>query len=108
MLGVLVNTFAIIGCSLIGLLFKKLMSDRIETVLMQALGICVFVVGTIDAINPVKGTEGILVMIISFVIGGFIGSILNIEKGFIKLGEGFERAFNKVLKNTDNTICDKR
>lgn len=103
MLGVLVNTFAIIGCSLIGLLFKKLMSDRIETVLMQALGICVFVVGTIDAINPVKGTEGILVMIISFVIGGFIGSLLNIEKGFTKLGEGFEKLFNKAFSNDSSS-----
>ena len=103
MLGVLVNTFAIIGCSLIGLLFKKLMSDRIETVLMQALGICVFVVGTIDAINPVKGTEGILVMIISFVIGGFIGSLLNIEKGFTKLGEGFEKLFNKTFSKDSSS-----
>lgn len=103
MLGVLVNTFAIIGCSLIGLLFKKLMSDRIETVLMQALGICVFVVGTIDAINPVKGTEGILVMIISFVIGGFIGSLLNIEKGFNKLGEGFEKLFNKAFSKSNES-----
>lgn len=103
MLGVLVNTFAIIGCSLLGLLFKKLMTDRIETVLMQALGICVFVVGMIDAINPVNGTEGVLVMIISFVIGAFIGSLLNIEKGFNKLGEGFEKLFNKALKKGENT-----
>ncbi len=98
MLGVLVNTFAIIICSLIGLLCKKLMSDRIEAVLMQALGICVFVVGMIDAVKPVNGTEGILVMIISFVIGGFIGSLLNIEKGFIKLGDSFENLFNKAFK----------
>ena len=102
MLGVLVNTFAIIGCSIIGLLIKKLITERVETVLMQALGICVFVVGVIDAINPVNGTEGILVMIISFVIGAFIGSVLNIEKGFTKLGETFEKAFNKTFKNSDN------
>ena len=100
MLGVLVNTFAIIGCSILGLIIEKLMSDRIENVLMQALGICVFVVGMIDAINPVNGTEGILVMIISFVIGGFIGSLLNIEKGFTKLGEGFEKLFNSVTACT--------
>ena len=98
MIGVLVNTFAIIGCSLLGLAFKKLLNERVENVLMQALGICVFVVGMIDAINPVNGTEGILIMIISFVIGGFIGSLLNIEKGFTKLGEGFENLFNKALK----------
>ncbi len=107
MIGVLVNTFAIIGCSILGLLIKKLMSERIESVLMQALGICVFVVGVIDAVNPVSGTEGILVMIVSFVIGGFIGSILNIEKGFNKLGETFENAFNKITKKKKDNVEGK-
>ena len=102
MLGVLVNTFAIIGGTLLGLAIKKLINSRVENVVMQALGICVLVVGTIDAINPVNGTEGILVMIISFVIGGFIGSILNIEKGFNKLGETFENGFNKLIKKQDS------
>lgn len=103
MIGVLVNTFAIIGCSILGLLIKKLITERVETVLMQALGICVFVVGMIDAINPVNGTEGILIMIISFVVGAFIGSVLNIEKGFIKLGECFESAFNKSFKRQNDS-----
>lgn len=102
MLGVLVNTFAIIGGTLLGLAIKKLINNRVENVVMQALGICVLVVGTIDAVNPVNGTEGILVMIISFVIGGFIGSILNIEKGFNKLGETFENGFNKLIKKQDS------
>ena len=97
MLGVLVNTLAIIGCSLIGLLVKKLLNDRIETVVMQALGLCVLVVGIIDAINPVSGTTGILVVIISFAIGSIIGSALNIEKGFENLGSLFEKGFNKIV-----------
>ncbi len=102
MLGVLVNTFAIIGCSIIGILVKKLINERIETVVMQALGICVLIVGIIDAINPVEGTIGILVVIISFAIGSIIGSALNIEKGFENLGNLFEKGFNKAFsKNND-------
>lgn len=97
MLGVLTNTLAIIGCSLIGLLVKKLINDRIETVVMQALGLCVVVVGFIDAINPVSGTSGILVVLISFAVGSIIGSALNIEKGFEGLGNLFERGFNKIV-----------
>ena len=81
MLGVLVNTGAIIVCSVIGLIVKKLINDRIESVVMQALGICVLLVGIMDAIHPVNGTEGLLVLIISFAIGSLIGSALNIEKG---------------------------
>ncbi|MBR2377181.1 MAG: DUF554 domain-containing protein [Clostridia bacterium] len=98
MLGVLVNTLAIIVCSLVGLCVKKLLNDRIENVVMQALGLCVLVVGIIDAINPVPGTEGILVVIISMAVGSMIGSALNIEKGLENVGYAFEKGFNKIVK----------
>ena len=98
MLGVLVNTLAIIVCSLVGLCVKKLLNDRIENVVMQALGLCVLVVGIIDAINPVPGTEGILVVIISMAVGSMIGSALNIEKGLESVGCAFEKGFNKIVK----------
>ncbi len=107
MLGVLVNTGAIIVCSLIGLLVKKLLNERIENVVMQALGLCVLLVGIIDAINPVPGTEGILVLIISFAIGSLIGSLINIEKGFDKLGLAFEKGFNKLTSKTETNNGNK-
>ena len=69
MLGVLVNTFAIVVCSVIGLFCKKIITEKIETVVMQGLGVCVFLIGVIDAIKPVDGTAGILVLILSFTIG---------------------------------------
>ncbi len=102
MLGVLVNTVAIIGCSFIGLLIKRLINEKIENVVMQALGICALVIGIIDATNPASGTEGILVLIISFAVGAFIGSALNIDKGFDKLGVLFESGFNKLLSRGEN------
>ncbi len=107
MLGVLVNTGSIIVCSLIGLLVKKLLSERIEKVVMQALGLCVLLVGIIDAINPAPGTEGILVLIISFAIGSFIGSLINIEKGFDKLGLAFEKGFSKLISKTETNVNNK-
>lgn len=99
MLGVTINALSVIVCSIIGLCCKKIINDRIESTVMQALGVCVLLVGIIDAINPVGGTEGILVLIISFAVGGAIGSALNIQKGFDKLGAAFEKTvlskFNK-------------
>lgn len=86
MLGVTINTLSVIVCSIIGLFCKKLINDRIETTVMQALGVCVMIIGIIDAINPVSGTAGILVLIISFAIGGIIGSALNIQKGLDNVG----------------------
>ena len=95
-IGVSVNTIAIIVCSIVGLFCKKIINDRIENTIMLALGVCVMVIGITDAIAPVNGVEGVLIMVISFAIGGLIGAILNIEKGFDKLGKSFEKL---VMKN---------
>lgn len=100
MLGVSVNAITIIVCTVIGLFLKKILNERVKTVVMQALGISVFTTGAIDAVNPVSGTTGILIMILSFVIGGLIGSLINIERGFDALGNTFEKAFNKITKKS--------
>ena len=97
MLGVTVNALAIVICSLVGMCLKKVLNDRVEKVLMQGLGVSVLIVGIIDAIKPVEGETGILVLIISIAVGALIGSILNIEKGFIFVGESFEKGFNKLF-----------
>ena len=101
MLGVTINALSIIVCSIIGLCCKKLINERIETTVMQALGVCVVIIGIIDAINPVSGTAGILVLIISFAVGGVIGSALKIQNGLDKLGLLLEKTFNKVSKATE-------
>ncbi len=98
-IGVTVNTLAVIVCSVIGLVCKKIINDRIENTMMQALGVCVMIIGITDAIKPVNGVEGVLVMVISFALGGLIGALLNIEKGLDNLGKGFEKL---VLKNSKN------
>ena len=95
MLGLAVNVIAVIGCSLIGLLCKKIINEKIETVVMQALGVCVMVIGITDAINPVSGTAGILVLLISFAVGSIIGTLLNLEGLFDKAGNALQKAFSK-------------
>ncbi len=98
MIGVLVNVLAVIACSLVGLLCKKIINEKIEKVVMQALGVCVMIVGIIDAIKPVSGTAGILVLIISFAIGSIIGTLLNIEGLFNKAGNALETLVSKNSK----------
>lgn len=99
MLGVLVNTIAIVVCSLIGLLLRKVITQKIETVVMQALGICVFLVGVSDAVSNLGGTTQILVLIISFALGSIIGTLLNIDKLFDKTGD----LLSKLVKNNSNS-----
>ncbi len=97
-IGVIANTLSVIVCSILGLLCKKVINERLEKTIMQALGVCVLVIGITDAIRPVSGAIGTLVLIISFAIGGFIGSVLNIEKGFEKLGNTLEKL---IVKNSE-------
>lgn len=99
MIGVIVNTLAIVVCSIIGIFCKKIITEKLETVIMQALGVCVFLIGVMDAINPVEGTAGILVLIISFVIGSFIGTLLNVEGLFDKAGGALQKTFAKADSN---------
>ena len=97
-IGVIANTLSVIVCSILGLLCKKVINERIEKTIMQALGVCVLLIGISDAIKPANGVVGVLVLIISFAIGGFLGSVLNIEKGFEKLGNALEKL---IVKNSE-------
>ncbi len=102
MLGLLVNVFAVVGCSLIGLLCKKIINDKIETVVMQALGVCVMVIGITDAINPVSGTAGILVLLISFALGSIIGTLLSLDGLFDRAGNALSKLCCKDTNNSSN------
>lgn len=106
MLGVLVNVLAIIGCSFIGLFCKKIINEKIEKVVMQALGVCVMIVGIIDAIKPVQGISGILVLLISFAVGSIIGTLLNIENLFDKAGNTLEKIFSKNKESEGASFSD--
>jgi len=89
MIGVLVNVFAIIFGSLIGLLLRKGISERYKNIVMQAIGLSVLIIGIVGAIK----TEEIILLVISLVLGGLIGTFLKIEKNLEKLGDSLENKF---------------
>ncbi len=106
MFGVIVNVLAIMGCSLIGLCCKKIINEKIEKVVMQALGVCVMIVGVIDAIKPVPGTSGILVLLISFAVGSIVGTLLNIEGLFNKAGNVLENLVSRSNDGKDGKFSE--
>jgi len=89
MIGVLVNVFAIIFGSLIGLLLRKGISERYKNIVMQAIGLSVLIIGIVGAIKA----EEIILLVISLVLGGLIGTFLKIEKNLEKLGDSLENKF---------------
>jgi len=87
MLGVIVNTIAVIIGSLIGILFQKGIPDKIKQPVMTAIGACTVFIGLQGAL---KG-ENTLVAILSMVFGGAIGTILDIDGRLQRAGQKFIR-----------------
>ncbi len=91
MIGTLINCAAILLGSLLGLLLRKGMKPSIKQTVMQGLGLSVVLIGITGAIK----TSNILLVIISMVIGGVIGSLIDIEAKMERLGAYAQRKLTK-------------
>lgn len=91
MLGSLANGLAVFIGSLIGLLFKKGIGENYKKILMDAMGLCIFLIGIMGAIKA----QNILLLIVSLAIGSVIGEYLKIEENLDKLGDFIE---SKLVK----------
>ena len=80
MLGTIVNVGAIVAGSLIGGLFRKMMSEKLSTSLMSVMGLAAFGLG-INAVvqNMPKSTYPVL-FIVSLAIGCLIGTLLKFDQ----------------------------
>ena len=95
MLGVAVNAIAVIVGSLLGLLFKKGISEKISSAVMIGVGLCVIYIG-IDGmlceVNPI-------VAVVSIVLGVVVGTLMNIDKALNifgnKLSSGMSKSGNQ-------------
>lgn len=92
MLGSLANGLAVLIGSLIGLLFKKGIGENYKKILMDSMGLCIFLIGIMGAIK----VQNILLLIVSLAIGSVIGEFLKIEANLDKLGDFLE---SKLVKN---------
>ncbi|MBR5559400.1 MAG: DUF554 domain-containing protein [Oscillospiraceae bacterium] len=110
MTGTIVNVVAIVAGSLLGLLLKCGMPQRIEETLMKIMGVSVLVIGlngvvssmfTVDADGGLS-SSGELLMLCSLVIGAVFGELLNIDDHLNHFGsyiesktkaDGFSRGF---------------
>lgn len=91
MLGVIVNTIAVIVGSLLGLIFHKAVPERIVKAVMIGIGLCTVYIGVS---NMLKG-ENTLILIISMVVGSIIGTLLDIDGAITRVGDALSRRFRK-------------
>ncbi|HOX32711.1 MAG TPA: DUF554 domain-containing protein [Spirochaetales bacterium] len=91
MLATIINAIAIVAGSLVGLLFKKGLAKRYEQAIFTAAGIVSLVVGIQMAVK----TSHVLAFAIALILGGLLGTALDIEGAVFRLGEGLKRRFAK-------------
>lgn len=101
-LGTIINTVAVIGGGLLGLLLKKGIAQRFEKILMQALGLATIFIGAGGVLQymlvikvGVLSTQGTMLLIFSLVIGCVIGQLLDIEAKMEALGTKLKSAVGR-------------
>ncbi len=86
MLGVIVNTLAVVIGSFVGLIFKSRISEKFTKSIMTGIGLCTLsigVSGTLKGENP-------LILIGSIILGIILGETVDLDKKLQNIGEYFE------------------
>ncbi|WP_291235585.1 DUF554 domain-containing protein [Frisingicoccus sp.] len=91
MLGVFVNVATVFIGSLVGLLLKKGIPDKVTGALMAGIGLCTIYIGISGALNG----ENTLVLILSMAIGTIIGTLLDIDGQLNRLAAYVESKFKQ-------------
>lgn len=93
-LGTIINTIAILVGGFVGLFVKKGINQKVLDSVMRAIGVAVMFVGISGALtgllkieNGTLNTSGTMLMIISLILGTFIGELLKIEDKLESIGE---------------------
>lgn len=94
MIATFINAGLILLGGILGLLFKRFISDRFTSVVTHALALCVMSIGISMAVK----TADTLCVIICMVLGTLLGELLNIEKRLDGAGEFLRR---RLIKNED-------
>lgn len=91
MLGTWINVAAIMAGSLIGLVLKKGISEKMGSSLMQAVGLCVVIIGISGALK----SEDMIVTILSLAIGALIGERIDIERRMDRFAQKIEERYSQ-------------
>lgn len=96
MIGTLINCAAIMAGSALGLLLRRGMNEGISKTVMQGVGLSVILIGIMGAVQ----TGNTLLVILSMVLGGIVGSLINIDGKMNQLGAWAQK---KLTHGSDET-----
>lgn len=83
MLATFVNAVVVIICALLGNLLQRGFPDKLRSLMMQVLGICIVVVG----LRMVLDVDNDIVIVLSIAIGTVIGHFCHLDRHLDSLGE---------------------
>lgn len=109
-LGTIVNVGAVVAAGLLGVLLKGGIKERFQSTIMGVLGISTMFIGAAGTLqemfvigNGSLSTRGTMLLVLSLIIGAFVGELLNIEARLEKVGEWLKE---KVKAKNDNRFVD--
>ncbi len=91
MLGTIVNCLTIIAGSLVGIFFRNGIPEKYNQTVMQAIGLCVILIGMKNAL----GSNDLVIIIVSLALGSLMGEWIGIENYLERLGNFLETKFSK-------------
>lgn len=83
MIGVIVNTAAVIIGSMIGLVFRKGIPEKLSDAVMIGIGLCTLYIG----ISGALAGRNAIAMILAMVLGAVTGTLLDLDGKLNRLGE---------------------
>lgn len=93
-LGTIINSAAIIVGGVFGLLFGKLLKERVQDTLQKANGVCVLFIGIAGAMEGMLRLSGStlssgrsMLIVASLALGALVGELMNIEHWVERFGE---------------------
>lgn len=99
-LGTIINTAAVVAGGLIGVTLKRGIPKKCSDALMQTCGVATIFIGVSGVLQKMLviskdrlETQGTMLLILSLVIGGLIGSLIDIESRLDLLGKFLKQKF---------------
>jgi uncharacterized membrane protein YqgA involved in biofilm formation len=92
MLGTFVNTMAIVGGSIVGLVFSRFIPTKIADTLVHAVAFAVILIG----LKMAWKTDDFIIVICSLSFGTIIGELIRIEDRVNNLGNWLEERFTET------------
>ena len=104
MLGTIVNCAAVILGAALGILSSKRVTSEISSVITSGAGVFTLIIGFTLAFQA----ENIVYLALSLILGGIIGTVLDIDGKILAIGRFLERRFGPQNRTSTGEIKESR